>query len=336
MSILIVDEQPERLRALESMLARDGRWKAVGAGSIEGALRVLASGRIQAVLVDLMAPRMRGLELCTQVRDRRELRHVPVVVVLGAEDRGQLGRVYEAGACDYITRPLHIEEVVARVQAVIRSREEIARRAARERELVAANWELMRLAAVDPVTGVANRRSFDQTMHRVWRSCARGKREVALLMIDVDYFKPYNDRLGHPAGDKCLKCVAGALAEGLLRADDFLARYGGEEFAVILPETSLAGACVVAERLSESIRSLGITHPASPAGNQITISQGAACQIPQHGSNATRLIAMADRALYEAKKRGRNQVRALSDFAAGSSHNRTHGSPEVSWFRPNS
>jgi len=308
---------------------------------------MVESGGIQLVLTDLMAPAMRGLELCGQIAGRAELSHIPVVVLVGAEDRECLGLLYGAGACDYIIKPLHIEDAVARVQAVLRSREEMARRTARERELAAANRELeatnrelLRLAAADPVTGVANRRSFDQAIDRAWRRSTRHNLEVALVMIDVDFFKPYNDRLGHPAGDECLRCVAGALAAALWRPDDFLARYGGEEFAVILPQTHLAGACVVAERLRASVEALGIPHPASPAARHVTISQGAACQIPERGSDSTALIAWADQALYEAKKSGRNRVyachggtrAALSDFAAGPSHNRTHGFGGASQF----
>lgn len=338
MSILIVDEEAERLSALQTVLTQARRWNIVAAGSVADAVRIAESGGIHLVLTDLMPPCMRGLELCRRIQERAKLRHVPIVVLMGVEDREHLGRIYNAGACDYIIKPLHLDEAVARVQAVLRSREEMARRTARERELVAANCkleaanrELLRLAAVDPVTGVANRRSFDQTMDRVWRSCARHNLEVALLMIDVDFFKPYNDRMGHPAGDECLKCVAGGLAAALKRPDDFVARYGGEEFAVILPRTDLPGACVVGERMRASIQALGIAHPASPAAHHVTISQGVACQIPERGSNCSLLIAMADQALYEAKRTGRNRVSifnggrrtGLSDFAAEQSHNRT-------------
>lgn len=340
MSILIVDEEPERLSDLQTTLTRARRWNMVAAGSVADAVRMVESGGIELVLTDLMGQGMRGLDLCGQLSRREELRHVPVVVLIEVEDRERLGRIYGAGACDYIIKPVHIEEALARVQAVLRSREEIARRRAREQRLMAANRrlaaenrELVRLAAVDPVTGVANRRSFDQTLDRVWRSGARQNREVALVMIDVDFFKPYNDRLGHPAGDECLKRVAGALGAALLRPDDFLARYGGEEFAVILPQTHMDGACVVAERLRAGVQALGMAHPAKPVAHHVTISQGVACQIPERGTNCSRLIALADQALYEAKKSGRNRVCAAADgvrvglsvFAAGQSHNRTQG-----------
>jgi len=323
-SILIVDEEPERLIALQTMLTRARRWNVVVASSVADALRILESGGIQAVLTDLMRPGLGGLELCTQIQDRPELDRIASIVLVGAEDRAHLERVYEAGAGDYITRPVHLEEAVARVQAVIRNREEVARRTARERKLMAANRRLLGAGGRGSGYGCSQPARLQQTMERVWRSCARYGQQVALLMIDVDFFKPYNDRMGHPAGDACLRSVASGLAVSLLRPDDFLARYGGEEFAVILPQTDLAGACVVAERLRMSIQSLSIVHPASPVGGHVTISQGVAHELPERGSNSTRLIVMADQALYDAKKSGRNQVCAtsdaprvaLSDFAA--------------------
>lgn len=331
-SILIVDNQPETLSELQTIVTQARQWNVVTAGSVADALVILSTGGIELVLADLIS-----LDLCAKMQGRPELRRIPLVVLLGAEDRAHLGRIYAAGACDYIAKPLHIEEVVARVQAVLRSREEIAHRVARERELVAANRKLLRLVTVDPITGVANRRAFNDAMERVWRSGARYNFEVALLMIDVDHFKPYNDQLGHPAGDECLKRVATTLAAALFRPDDFLARYGGEEFAVILPRTGLDGACAVAERLRMTIQNLNIEHPASPTGDRLSISQGVACQIPECASSAAQIIVLADQALYQAKRSGRNRVSVLtdatrlflSDFAARQSHNRTPESADL-------
>jgi diguanylate cyclase (GGDEF)-like protein len=160
---------------------------------------------------------------------------------------------------------------------------------------------------VDTVTGIANRRHFETMMARAWRSAARHQFEIALIMTDVDFFKGYNDRLGHPAGDTCLRRVAQEMAASLLRPDDFLARYGGEEFAVILPRTGLPGATVVAERIRSNIESLAIDHPGSPVAEYVTVSHGVACTVPSPASPPSALIAMADAALYEAKRSGRNK-----------------------------
>jgi diguanylate cyclase (GGDEF)-like protein len=312
MSILIVDSAPHDLERLKTILSG---WNVVTAQSCAEALRTLARGRVDLVLVDLRAPGLDALELCRHIRSCPGVGDTPVVILLAAAERGYLGQAYEAGACDYIMTPLDPVEVVARVRSVLRTKEEIDRRRAREnqleirnRELQAVNQELLQLSLVDPVTGVANRRQFNEMMDRAWRSAARHQFEIGLILMDIDFFKGYNDHLGHPAGDDCLRRVANELAAGLLRPDDFLGRYGGEEFAVILPRTDLAGAAVVADRLRSNVESLGILHPASPAAGYVTISQGLACALPAPASAPSSLIALADEALYEAKRCGRNQL----------------------------
>ena len=324
MGILIVDDEPNSRDLLRAILAGAREWDIDSVCSNTEALRLVGSGQIELVLTDLMAPEAGGLALCRDIKARAD--HIPVVMVLDNGEREFLHRAYEAGACDYIMKPVEPLELLARVRAVLRTKQEADRRLARERALTAANQRLLQLSVLDAVTGVANRRGFDQTLDRVWRSAARRRVDVALLMIDVDFFKPYNDRLGHLAGDRCLRRVAEALGQGLKRPDDFLARYGGEEFAVILPQTDVAGAAVVAERLRAGIRNLGIVHPASPVADHITVSQGLACVLPGRGSAPSILVALADEALYEAKKSGRNCIRdarPLSGFVAGQSQNRT-------------
>lgn len=338
MSILIIDDVPDDLNALQSILAGAERWNIVLARSAEEALRALESGEVEIVLADIMTPATGGLEICRQIKARSDLAHTPVVMIMADSERAYLTQAYESGACDYLMKPLDPAEVTARVGAVLRSKGEVDVRIARERELMAttrklqaANQQLLRLSVVDAVTGVANRRSFDQTLDRIWRSASRHQWEVALVMIDIDFFKGYNDSFGHPAGDECLRRVGGGLTDALKRPDDFMARYGGEEFAVILPQTDLAGASVVAERLRASIEALDIRHPASPIANHVTISLGVASILPTREAARFTLISMADEALYEAKRSGRNRVstlaesyqRGLSGFAASQSHNRT-------------
>ena len=349
MSILIVDDDRDNLTVLQSILAGTGRWNIVVAQNAEEALRALESSEVEMVLADIMTPATGGLEICRQIKARTDLARTPVVIVMASSERSFLTQAYESGACDYIMKPLEPAEVTARVGAVLRSKEEVDRRIAREHELVvtnrkleAANLQLLRLSVVDAVTGIANRRSFDQTLDRIWRSASRHQWEVALVMIDIDFFKSYNDNLGHPAGDECLRRVAKGLTDALKRPDDFLARYGGEEFAVILPQTHLAGATVVAERLRVSIETLDIGHPATPIANHVTVSQGVASILPTREAARFTLISMADEALYGAKKSGRNRVstlaeayqQTLSGFAASQSHNRTPKLAELFSDRP--
>jgi len=314
MTILVAGNDSHEANLLQTILSGEQAWNVVTAQSDAGALRALANGRVDLVLADMM-PDLAGLELCRRIKNCPGGRETPVVIVLAAAERAYLGEAYGAGACDYIMKPLDPLEVVARIQSVLRAKEELDRRTAREkqlearnRELQTVNQELLQLSLVDSVTGIANRRHFDEMMDRAWRSAARHQFEIGLIIMDIDFFKGYNDYLGHPAGDDCLRRVANELAAGLLRPDDFLGRYGGEEFAVILPRTDLAGATVVAERLRSNIESLGLVHPTSSAARYVTISQGLACTVPEPASSPSSLIASADEALYEAKRCGRNQL----------------------------
>jgi diguanylate cyclase (GGDEF)-like protein len=177
-------------------------------------------------------------------------------------------------------------------------------------QLERANTTLTRLAAEDPLTGVANRRVFDQRLDEEWRRAQRAQGSLAVLMIDVDEFKAFNDRNGHAAGDRCLVEVATALASNLRRAGDLLSRYGGEEFAAILPETTVAAASRIAEVLRCAVEALREPHGGSPVAPHVTVSIGAAAVYPAAGGDAAALVAAADAALYQAKAAGRNTCRS--------------------------
>ena len=185
--------------------------------------------------------------------------------------------------------------------------------AERDGELRSANEHLEQLALIDPLSGLANRRNFDETLARSWKEAIRQRRPVGLLMIDVDHFKLFNDRYGHVQGDACLRRVGKLLMNFACRPGDLSARYGGEEFAVLLPGASLGGARLVAERLRHAIEELCIAHADSPLG-QVTVSVGAASLVPSLGDSAKGLIEAADEGLYAAKRGGRNTVVVHSDI----------------------
>ncbi|SHJ66394.1 diguanylate cyclase domain-containing protein [Propionispora hippei] len=178
----------------------------------------------------------------------------------------------------------------------------------RTEELVRLNEELRRISFLDALTGIANRRYFDEVLEREWQRAVRQKTPLALIMLDVDYFKIYNDTYGHLAGDSCLHFVAEALEMTTKRATDLVARYGGEEFAIILPETDEAGALAVGERIQDYIRRAKDELSASVLQTAITVSMGIAAEIPRLSEQPSELIAVADRALYEAKQAGRNRI----------------------------
>jgi diguanylate cyclase (GGDEF)-like protein/PAS domain S-box-containing protein len=175
-------------------------------------------------------------------------------------------------------------------------------------QLEVANQELKRLATLDGLTGLANRRRFDEYIEQEWQRLAREQEPLSLILCDIDFFKLYNDTYGHQAGDDCLKQVATALRHSVKRPADLVARYGGEEFAVILPHTTAAGAFCLAKSIHQQIRQLKLAHPGSTVSQYVTLSLGVAGLIPCPGVTPAKLIAAADAALYEAKTTGRDRV----------------------------
>jgi len=174
--------------------------------------------------------------------------------------------------------------------------------------LLDTNLVLQRLMNSDGLTGLSNRRHFDEYLELEWRRAIREQTQLSLLMIDVDYFKSYNDSFGHLDGDEALRKVAAAIRDASSRPSDLPARYGGEEFAIVLPNTSQGGARLVAEKLRQAVEVLKIPHISPTAGNRLTISIGLATLVPQQSSNCRELILAADKGLYLAKNNGRNQV----------------------------
>ncbi|MEO1070272.1 MAG: diguanylate cyclase, partial [Cyanobacteria bacterium J06638_6] len=174
-------------------------------------------------------------------------------------------------------------------------------------QLQQANGELNRIATTDSLTQLANRRYFDQLLTQEWARAARNNTPLALIMCDVDHFKPYNDHYGHPAGDRCLQQVAALLRVHIQRPGDVLARYGGEEFVILLPKTAIAGAIAVAARIQASLAKAQLPHGFSPVANHITVSCGVASCVPPGPDLASELLAAADAALYQAKLAGRNR-----------------------------
>jgi diguanylate cyclase (GGDEF)-like protein len=318
MSILLVDDSVAQRMALASILKTVGYSQTLMAQSAAEALQHLnddAAG-IDLILMDLDMPGVDGIAACRQLKAYPQLQDIPIIMVTASTAVSDLQAAFDAGAIDYITKPPHTIELRARVGSALRLKQEMDRRKAREQELlavtqqlVAANSRLERLSSLDGLTGVANRRQFDITLDREWKRGFRHETPLGLILLDIDYFKLYNDTYGHQGGDECLKRVAALLAENVQRGDDLVARYGGEEFATILPNTNRAGVATIAERLCASVAALGIPHRASQVSVHVTISVGAAAVVPSRAISAADLIAAADQALYQAKQAGRNQVK---------------------------
>jgi diguanylate cyclase (GGDEF)-like protein len=179
------------------------------------------------------------------------------------------------------------------------------------------NSALERMAFVDALTGIANRRQFDQRLEAEWSRAYREGRHLALILLDIDYFKRFNDRYGHPAGDECLRRVAWAINSSARRPGDLVARYGGEEFAIILPSSDLTGAMAIAEKVTQTVRAMGLRHEEGGPGGTVTVSAGvAAVRAASTGSTLAGLKSLADQALYDAKQQGRDRVEASTANAA--------------------
>jgi len=289
--ILLVDDSPANIHLLVQFLRDD--YKTLAATSGPAALRIAQSEKPDLILLDVVMPDMDGHEICRQLKNDPRTEPIPVIFITGKNEVEDEMVGFELGAIDYIVKPFSLPLVQRRIRTHL--------------DLKHYRDELERQSMLDAMTGIPNRRCFDQTLAQAWTQAAYANEPLSLVMIDIDHFKAYNDHGGHPAGDACLRRVANALAMAGLRSRDLVARYGGEEFACILPGADIAEAAMVAERMHAAIATLHIPHP-SPAVKTLSLSLGAACHYPGTGTLPAGLLEAADQALYRAKQEGRNRV----------------------------
>jgi two-component system chemotaxis family response regulator WspR len=316
--VLLVDDQRIIAEALRRMLAGHADIEFHAVASAADALPAALALRPSVILQDLVMPDADGFALIRAYRAEEALRDVPVIVLSTKEEASMKAQCFELGANDYLVKLPDRLELVARIRHHSAGYIRLLQRDAAYRSLRAsqealahANEELQKLAALDGLTGIANRRRFDEAARFEWQRGRRHGAPLSLLLCDVDSFKLYNDHFGHPAGDLCLKKAAAVLTNQLKRPADLAARYGGEEFALLLPETDLEGALVLAEACRGELERLVLPHPRGASGI-VTMSIGVACTVPGENRSLEDLIENADSALYAAKRGGRNRVQAHS------------------------
>jgi diguanylate cyclase (GGDEF)-like protein len=261
------------------------------------ALQRLAKQFFDLVLLDGALCDMPGLDVLKTLREGHTAIELPVIMLTVKDDTEDIVEALQFGANDYLTQPIDFPVAVARIRTQLSLRRVT-------RQLEEANARLQRYSYLDGLTGIANRRHFDEFLAEAWKRATQTHGSVGLVLIDVDHFKAFNDAFGHAAGDEALRQVAKALAGSVHRSEDLVARYGGEEFAVVLPGVTPEGARVVAERLRAAVEALAVH------GNRsaLTVSAGVACTVPTGHASVSVLAGAADRALYRAKDGGRNRV----------------------------
>jgi diguanylate cyclase (GGDEF)-like protein len=298
--VLVVEDDDATRVPLCDLLTMDGYHVDEARNGVE-CLHAFERHPPDLILLDAQMPVMDGFTCVQRLRACIQSASTPILMVTCLEDRASVDRAFEAGATDFITKPIHWAVLRQRVRRLIEQFH-------LKRRLEVANRELYRLANSDVLTQLANRRRFDEYLPVEWDRRRRDRSELSLILCDIDFFKNFNDSYGHSAGDKCLRSVAQAIRQGVRRPADLVARYGGEEFAVILPNTPQSSALHLAEGIRLGIEGLRIAHEVSPIGPHVTLSLGVATASPQHPDPPRLLVDAADAALYQAKQGGRNQT----------------------------
>ncbi|WP_420466488.1 diguanylate cyclase [Panacagrimonas sp.] len=298
--LLVVDDQSVNIRVMHLIFQAEA--EVLMATSGKQALDVAAREQPDLILLDIMMPDLDGLEVCRRLKATPDLADTPVIFVTGQSTAEEETTALDVGAVDFIAKPVNPAVVRARVRTHLQLREQSRR--------------LAEIALTDGLTGVPNRRHFDAYLEREWAVALREQTSLAVIMIDVDHFKAFNDCHGHLEGDETLRWTAATLRGALRRPTDLLARYGGEEYVCLLPRTTLEEATSTAVHLRQAIAAGRHRHDASPVASHLTISLGVAATKPRAEDSPTLLVQQADERLYQAKRSGRNRVGSPTAQAA--------------------
>lgn len=322
--VLLVDDQAIVAEGIRRMLEGEDNiefhYCEYADKAIDKAIEIEAT----VILQDLIMPDVDGMTLLRFYKSHDQTKNIPIIVLSSNDDAETKSEAFSSGASDYLVKLPEAIELIARVNShtkhyltaierdfAYHSMQELQNQLTEAyEELKNRNEELQRLSSLDGLTGIANRRTFDETLKKEWNRSQRSncEKEVSLILIDIDYFKLYNDSYGHQKGDDCLIQFTSTINKCVSRDCDLFARYGGEEFVVILAGTDSKGALVVAERLQKALESAAIIHEYSSIAQILTMSMGISSLIPSKDHTFEELISIADKALYKAKEQGRNQL----------------------------
>ena len=306
--ILVVEDSKVTVKVLTGYLASMGVPDPLVAETGTQALRTFRREHPDIVLLDARLPDIDGFEVARKIRQSKQKSEWTAIIFLTAMNSDEdLARGIAAGGDDYLVKPVSETVLHSKVRAMQRLIEMQRNLVEVTRKLDLANAELQRLSTTDSLTGIANRRALDDFLSREWRRCLRMEKPLSLVMLDIDYFKLFNDKYGHQAGDDCLKQVAAQIARAAPRASDLAARYGGEEFMLVLGETDNDGALWMAERVRQMIGDLKVAHYATDS-KFVSVSCGVVSVLPDDKHSIETLIQSADAALYQAKRGGRDRV----------------------------
>ncbi|WP_434927400.1 diguanylate cyclase domain-containing protein [Shewanella sp. HL-SH2] len=294
--ILIVDDQPLNIKILHQLFHQEfDVYMATGG---KQAIEVCQKVKPDVILLDIEMPGMSGLQVCEEIKNNPITANAAVVFVTAHFDEELEVKGFQLGAVDFIHKPINSIITTTRVknQFLLKRQSDILRA----------------IALLDSLTGLANRRQFERSLPESWRHCIRHNKHLSLVMLDVDFFKRYNDTYGHQEGDNCLRAVAQAIYGIALRPYDLVARYGGEEFVCILPDTDSEGAVSIAQKMVQAVQALAIEHTDSSISSTVTISAGVATILPTLDETWEQVLKEADMQLYQAKESGRNQVKGIT------------------------
>jgi diguanylate cyclase (GGDEF)-like protein len=291
--LLIVDDQPVNIRALHQIFAGDHDVFMATNGA--DAIAFCEASQPDLILLDVVMPELSGLEVCRTLKASPATADIPVIFVTSLNDPEEEGACWDAGAVDFITKPINAKTTRNRVRAHLTLKYQADM--------------LRQLAWVDGLTGIPNKRQIEARSEEEFRRCRREELPLAVAVVDIDYFKAFNDTYGHLAGDDCLRSVAQAIQTAMLRPGDFVGRMGGEEFICIFPDTTLQEATRLLQRIDAAIRALQLPHVGGIDGH-VTVSIGVISAVPRSDVTMAALVEQADRALYQAKQQGRARIYA--------------------------